>query len=124
MRDIYLCQNHERDRALTLKEHCSTRWNIAWICRDHGCLDFKRKDARNTTRYLIGEIAVAGGDVVHHPNYYPSSGESTHCMAGSGYQGGIRFGSVEAAVRYLKKYFNVMACPENPTNTQPWVDSL
>ena len=122
--DIFLCQNHKKDRAVTIKEVCSIRWNIAWICRDHGRLDFKVNGARNTNRYLIGEIAVAGGNVITHPDYYVSRGGKTHCHAGTGYQGGIEFRTVEAAVRYLKQYFNVIACSENVTNTQVWVDAL
>ena len=124
MNDIFLCQNHKHDRSLTIKEHCGSRWNIAWICRCHGRLDFKLNGARNTTRYLIGEIALASGNVVAHKDYKASPKGYTCHHAGTSYEGGICFGSVEAAVRYLKQYFTVIACEENPTNTQTWVDNL
>jgi hypothetical protein len=122
-RRVYLCQNHKTDQAVTLKEECNSHWNLGWICRGHGQLDFKRRNAWGVTRYLIGEIAAAGGNALGHPHYRPSGGYTCH-QGGVGYQGGIRFGSVANAVRYLKQYFDVVACPCNQTETQNWINGL
>ena len=122
-RILYLCQNHRANQAVTLKEDCSSNWNLGWICRSHGCLDFKNNGARGTTRYLAGEIIALGGDVVGHANYNPSINGATCHQGGNGYLGGVTFGSVATAVRYLKQYFTVVACAYNKTETQAWIDA-
>ena len=121
---VYLCQNHKNAIALTIKDECGSRWNLAWICRGHGCLNFKLPNVPNVNRYLIGEIALAGGDVIQHADYVEAIGGATCHNGGVGYQGYIRLGSVEAAVRYLKQYFTVVACPGNATATQLWIDNI
>jgi hypothetical protein len=124
-RTIYLSQNHQSDNALTLKENPHSRWNVGWLCRAHGALSFKRKGAKNTDRYLIGELALQGEDVTKRPRWEPvDRDQSTHCHGGTGYRGHIVFGSVEYALRYLKRCFNVVACAENATATQEWINSL
>lgn len=128
---IYLCQNHQHDLALTLKQDCNSRYNSGWICRAHGCLDLKKAGARGNDRYLVGEIqGQKDGAFVGHKDFNKSQGGKTHCLAGMGYYGGICFGSPEKAIKYLKKYFDVKACPENraqndnPVANQEWIDSL
>jgi hypothetical protein len=122
---IYLAQNHVNDTAVTLKGDCGPRRNLAWICRTHGSLDFKDQDAPHLTRYLIGEILAQGVDVTTDPHWVASHhGETCH-HGGCGYQGGLRdMGTVAEAVRYLKRFFEVRACPENTTETQAWIDGL
>lgn len=121
---VYLCQDHKLDQAVTLKEDCESNWNLGWICRTHGRLDFKLRGAWGTTRCLIDEIAALGGNVLKHPNYHPSTGGATCHQGGKGYQGGISFGSVTDSVRYLRRYFIVKACPCNYTETQVWINKL
>ena len=127
---IYLCQNHEHDNALTLKQNCNSDYNSGWICRAHGCLDLKQSGARGNHHYLIGEISAQEGNFTGHSEYYDSDGGQTHCMGGVGYFGGVNFGSVEAAISYLKTYFDLVACPknqaqnENPLADQSWIDSI
>jgi len=128
--NIYLAQNHKNDTAITLKEVCGSRWNLGWICRKHGCLDLKLPNQPNLVRYLIGEIALQGGNFTAEAGYYFSVAGSTHHHGGSGYQGGVNFGNEAAALRYLKKYFNVIACAGNVARNgnalidQSWIDKL
>lgn len=121
---IYLCQNHDRDTALTIKEDCDSNWNIAWICRDHGSLDFKQKGARGTRLYLAGGILAQGTDITTDARWQQSRNGGTCHHAGSGYMGHLRLGTATAAVKYLKRFFRVVACPGNQTETQAWVDAL
>jgi hypothetical protein len=122
---IFLVQNHEQDQALTIKENCDMKWNNAWICRQHGSLDFKGPNAKGTTRYLIGEILqLHGVDVTQHPEWQSSNRGKTCHQDGSGYQGRLRMGTVDDAVRYLKTFFTVHACKRNKDETQEWVDKL
>ncbi len=121
---IFLAQDHKLDTAVTIKEACDSRWNNAWICRAHGSLDFKNEGVRGTTRYLIGEIRAQGVDVTHDPDWEASHDGKTCHQDGSNYQGRIYKRTVENAVRYLKQFFDVRACPDNVTETQVWIDAL
>jgi hypothetical protein len=121
---LYLCQNHPKDTAVTLKEDCNSNWNNAWICRDHGSLDFKVKGARGNSRYLIGEILAQGTDVTRDLRWVNSPNGKTCHHSGSAYQGRLSLGSVEDAVRYLKCFFRVVACPCNKTEIQQWINAL
>ena len=85
---------------------------------------------RENRRYLIGAIAAARGNFTKMPGYIAAPGNVPNCgTGGSGYQGGVPFGSVKAAVRYLKQYFDIKACPDNrglnghPTCNQQWIDA-
>jgi hypothetical protein len=125
MINIYLSQHHDNDAALTLKESCSTRWNIGWLCRNHNALSLKLNGARNTNRYLIGEIAAQGENVRENPNWISANpSHQTHCHGGSGYEGHILFKSIDQAVAYLKCFFRVIACGTNCNETQEWIDKL
>jgi hypothetical protein len=122
---VYLSQHHQNDTAVTIKEACGLRWNLAWICRDHGSLDFKRQGARGTTRYLIGEILDQGVSVTQDPRWVVSLHSQTCHHDGGGYLGGLRrMGTVADAVRYLKRFFDVRACSANTIETQDWIDAL
>jgi hypothetical protein len=125
MKNLYLSQHHDNDAALTLKESCHTRWNIGWLCRNHNALSLKINGARNTNRYLIGEIAAQGEDVRKNRNWRPAnSSHQTHCHGGSGYDGHMLFESIDQAVAYLKCFFRVIACGTNCNETQEWIDKL
>ena len=121
---IFLAQDHKLDTAVTIKEACNSRWNNAWICRDHGSLDFKNEGVRGTTRYLIGDILAQGVDVPHDPDWELSRDGKTCHHGGSNYQGRLYKETVADAVRYLKQFFDVRACPDNETETQDWIDAL
>jgi hypothetical protein len=90
----------------------------------------KINGAYKANRYLIGEIAASGGDFTAEPGYTTDFAPQTHCMAGVEYQGSVPFLSTENAVCYLKKHFEVIACPGNmgqgghPTCNQEWINSL
>ena len=107
---------HQHRKAMRIVTNPDSRWNLGAICLRHGCLDLKGKDNR-VDRYLIGEIAQAGGSFTKERGYYKSRRSATHCWAGVGYQAGVDFGSVDAAISYLKQYFDVRACPGNKTFT-------
>jgi hypothetical protein len=121
---IYLCQNHEQDTAVTIKENCNSRWNNAWICRGHGSLDFKMRGARGTTHHLLSAILAKGVDVKLDGRWKASLVGKTCHHDGKEYQGRMLMGSVEEAVRYLKHFVKIVACPFNLTETQAWIDAL
>ena len=127
---LALSQRHKNDEAITFKDSCDTRWNLGWLCWRHGQLDLKVNGAPHVNRYLFGEIAEAGGHFGNEQGYTENFAPQTHCCGGQGYQGGVRFGSVDDAVKYLKRYFSVQACPGNrglhghPTCDQAWIDGI
>jgi hypothetical protein len=129
---IYLAQNMENDGALSLKEHCGSNWNLGWICRAHTWLNLRLPNRRGLTRYLIGEISLREGDFTGMPGYFSKEANvlACNCNNGSGYQGGVPFKSEAEAVRYLKQYFNVIACGDNfarngnGLSDQSWIDKL
>lgn len=89
------------------------------------------QNQRPNRRYLIGEIAAAGGHFANEAGYTAAPGGVPQCgVGGTNYQGGVSFGSVEDAVKYLKRYFSVQACPGNqgfhghPTCDQAWIDGI
>ena len=57
---IFVSEHHRSDLAITLKEDCTSRYNLGWICRRHGHLDLKGVGRRGLTRHLITEIASQG----------------------------------------------------------------
>ena len=123
-RVLYLCQKHEKDEAVTIKESCDSNWNNAWICRKHGSLDLKKQGARGTTVYMIGEILRQGTDATIDTRWEESPDGATCHHDGAGYKGRLRMESVGEAVRYLKSFFVIHACPCNTTETQAWIDNL
>jgi hypothetical protein len=124
MNHIFVSEHHRSDLAVTLKEDCSSRYNLGWICRRHGWLDLKRQGRRGLTRHLISEIASQGGNFTKELGYKSIKSGYTHCLGGTGYQGGSSFASVDNALRYLKKFFNLIACQGNQSLTQQYLDSL
>jgi hypothetical protein len=121
---IYLLQNEQDDDAIKLREQCGNHHNNAWVCRRHGSIDLKHDVATGTTRYLKGEIQVQGFVFEGHANWELSNAGATCCGGGTGYEGRLRLGSVEEAIRFLKKYYHVVACKENTKETQDWIDAL
>ena len=126
---LFLSQRQKNDAAITFKEDCSIRWNLGWVCWKHGQLDLKINDAYQAHRYLIREIVEASGNFLMEPGYSEESAPETHCCGGAQYQGGVPFGTVQTAVKYLKRYFDIRACPGNtglnghPTCNQRWIDA-
>jgi hypothetical protein len=99
--------------------------NIGMICLNHKNPHIWLKNDGANPRYLIGDIHDRGGDFTAEPNYIPAPHGVPNCsVGGSNYQGGVRFGSIEAVVKYLKKYFTVRACAGNTKYDQPWIDKL
>lgn len=103
---IYHVQKYRNNAALTLREDCDNHHNNAWICRRHGSIDFKHNGVTGTTRYLKGEIGAQGLNLITQHNWENSTTGSTCCMAGTEYEGRLRFDLIEDAVQFLKKYFN------------------
>lgn len=118
--EIYLKEKHRF--ALTIKNTCGSHWNIGAICYAHANLDLQNAKCKGK-RYLIGEIAVKGGNFTALHGYHPATSGATHCWSGSAYQGGVPFGTIGAAVKYLKQYFKVCACPKNTIYDQPWINT-
>ena len=104
--------------------------NDGMICL-HGNPHIWLKNQKPNRRYLIGEVAAAGGHFTNEAGYVAAPGGVPNCgVGGTNYQGGVPFGSVEDAVKYLKRYFSVQACPGNrglhghPTCNQAWIDGI
>lgn len=124
---LYLVQNHRRDLAITIKEDCNSRFNNAWICRQHGSLDLKNKGARGNTVCIKDELDKRNAfehRIDQHPDWKYSKGGASCCMSGTKYEGHITFGSVEKAVKFLKEHFDIRACETNKDQTQEWIDGL
>ena len=81
------------------------------------------KNNMASPRYLIGEIHAAGGNFTTEAGYANAPHGVPHCVGGTNYQGGVRFDSIVAAVRYLKRFFTIKACRGNPHFDQAWVDA-
>ena len=128
MQKIYLLEKDSK--VIRIKGQCGDRWNLGAICIKHAVLDLQNQRCRGK-RYLIGEIAPRG-NFTSLPGYKAAKNGATHCWSGSAYEGGAPFHSigkggipsptVGLAVKYLKKYFEVIACPENKTYKQTWID--
>ena len=126
------CQN--QDLTIYIKEgpknylriisSCDEHRNDGMIClfNDHGHIWLKEQD--RSPRYLIGEIHQAGGNFLEEPTYIGLDGMNVRCVGGVGYEGGIRSGTADDAVRYLKQYFDVRACPDSQRFTQVLIDQL
>ena len=109
--------------ALRLVSDCESKHNLGAICHPHSCLDAK-KDLMDMIAQNGGDFRNAGPICRGHslsPGKPKPQGE-TCCWAGSGYEAGVHFNSREAAVRYLKQYFEVRACDGNLQFTQQWID--
>lgn len=87
------------------------------ICYKHGHIWLKNQGA--SPRYLICEIAGAGGDFEQEDGYIRLAPGQWPCVGGPNYQGGVPFGATGAAIRYLKRYFVVRACRGN----RVWTDN-
>lgn len=108
---------------LKIVDQCGNRRNDGMICYKHVHIWLKNYLA--SPRYLIGEIADAGGNFESngiialggvHANY--------PCVGGTNYQCGRLFNSVEDAIKYLKKYFTVIACENNTEWTQTKIGEI
>jgi hypothetical protein len=118
--------------ALRIVGDCGSRWNLGAICWEHFCLDLQNNKCKGG-RYLVGEIAAQGGnflaekprcrvDTKCRPS--PRINGETCCWSGSAYEAGVQFESMEAAIKYLKKYFTVKACDGNSKYDQPWINKF
>ncbi len=121
---LYLYQQLERDEAFTIRESTDSRWNLAWISRSHGGIDFKAQARKGHARNLIQDLLKIGIDVTTDPRWRPALGGETRNQGGSGYLGCLQLECPAEAVRYLKQFFKIVACPGNQTETQVWINAL
>jgi len=80
------------------------------------------KNESASPRYLIGEILDAGGNIVEMEGRLKIT--TGLVSAGQTPQGGMRFGSVENAILYLKRYFTVRPCHKNKTWNVERIENL
>jgi len=106
---------------LKILDQCGNGRNDGMICYVHGHIWLKND--QTSPRYLIREIHDAGGDF-KGPGFIALPNGSPNCTSGSNYQGGRLFDSVEDAIKYLKKYFIVLACDTNTEWTQLIIDRV
>jgi hypothetical protein len=108
---------------LKIVDQCGSRRNDGMICYKHVHIWLKNYLA--SPRYLIGEIAGVGGNFESAGFISAGDGHATYpCVGGTNYQGGRLFDSVEDAIKYLKKYFTVLACDTNTEWTQLIIDRV
>ncbi len=117
---IYIKEGPET--YLKITSECNEVRNDGMICFTHGHIWLKNQG--RSPRYLIGEINQAGGNFLEEPGYIGLDGILKPCVGGTGYQAGRKLGTVEDAVRYLKQYFDVRACPENKDYAQVRIDQI
>ena len=109
---------------LKLVDICRVSRNDGMICL-HSAPHLWLKLEGRSPRYLIGEIAKAGGDFTTEPDFITSLDGIPNCgMGGVGYQGARRFESIEAAIHYLKRYFRVIGCESNQKWSQKKIDGI
>jgi hypothetical protein len=135
---IYLKETNrlgkKHKHALRIVNDCNSPWNLGAICYGHFCLDLQNMKCKGG-RYLIGEIAAhpkKGNFLATTPRCRvkgvcppsPRTIGASCCWGGSAYEAGVHFVSMAAAVKYLKDYFNVRACPANTTYKQPWINKI
>ena len=108
---------------LKILDHCGNHYNDGMICYRHVHIWLKNDSA--SPRYLISEIRTAGGDF-KGPGFIslPNPDFNNPCTGGTNYEGGRLFESVESAIRYLKKYFTVLAFDANTIWTQMKIDGI
>ncbi|MEI6715421.1 MAG: hypothetical protein WCO60_16815 [Verrucomicrobiota bacterium] len=128
---LFLCQNRMPDGMGIREMHDPNNGrarNNAFICNRHGCIDFKRPEAPGIDRDLLEELKTPDGQWRELSSGIPyASKGATHCTGGTGYVCGIDFGSIDNAIRYLKTFFSIVACPvcdPDPVASQKWIDSL
>jgi hypothetical protein len=110
-RTIYLTTNAA---FIKITDHCGQRQNngvITLPSESPAWLSLKKKKKSGASpSYLIDEIAGQRGNFTGHPSYKPSPNGNAISLAGSGYEGGVQFLSVDDAIDYLAQYFNVVWC--------------
>jgi hypothetical protein len=74
----------------------------------------------NAKQDLVEKIAAQGGNFLVQPGFNPAVLGSTRRVSGTGYVGWRQFGTIDAAIQYLRIYFTVRAC--NNATRQAIVD--
>ncbi len=115
----YEANGQPHHHALRLTPTQGSHHELGAICYLHSELDLKEPQ---DCGYLIKAIEEAGGNSTSHPDFVYSEDGNSHCWGDTGFEGGIRFNSLENAVAYLKKYFPLQAAPDNTYYTQDWID--
>jgi hypothetical protein len=106
VKTIYLTTN---ESFIKITEHCGQSENNGVITnRRPSWLSLKAKG--ESPSYLIDDIAFRGGNFTGHPSYRSSPTGAPSALSGRGYAGGVKFLSVNDAINYLKRYFNVVWC--------------
>jgi hypothetical protein len=99
--------------------------NDGMICLNHNRPHIWLKNNGASRRYLIGEILIARGSFTAEPGYIKAPAGVPNCgVGGVNYQGGVPFESADDAVKYLKRYFDVLACRGNSIYDQPRINKL
>jgi len=95
---------------IAIKENCDAWSNFGLIGvgskhMDNGILDAKQE--------LCDLINTQGGNLLRESGFVPSQNGRTSYGNGSGYLGWKNFGTQDAALRYLRQYFELVECDPN-----------
>ena len=97
-----------RKNYYAIKLTCKDRWNLGLLEKRDGSL----ADNDGKTGSLGDMITSCGGcftRIKGLPYTVSLNGESKTC-GGTAYKGWVDFGSMPAAIEYLKKYFTIKYC--------------
>jgi|GEM_PF-444652 len=103
---------------LRIVDACGNTRNDGLICLHEKHTNIALKNQGGSPRYLIGEIAAAGGHFTDEALGYSPCANGLTCVGGTNYQGQRVFGSLGQAIKYLRQYFIVRGCKSNQT----WTD--
>ena len=93
---------------VAVKLGCKTRWNLGALEKD-----FRgggHAGTLNARQNLINLIAGAGGNFPAEPGFVHAHAGRLRRGDGTGYVGWKDFGTHDAAIRYLERYFGLIAC--------------
>jgi hypothetical protein len=128
LRTVYLDEfsarkNERHPQALRIVEEPGNYYNLGAICYDYHCLDLQNSSCRGG-RYLIGEIEKRGGNFLAEPRRRPDKRGATCCWGGTAYEAGVKFDSMDEAIKYLKRFFTVRASLYNQKYDGQWIDGF
>jgi hypothetical protein len=93
--------------TISVKVSCASRANLAWL--EAGYLNFKDS---TINPYLIGliEQLPGGRNIRFLPNWSPSPNGATNYGYSTHYEGWLKLGSNDEALRFLANYFEIRYC--------------
>ena len=142
-RTIYIQEHTGKATAnvLRIRDMCDSKHNIGSICLGSGRHPHTDIHHLDLSRVLIDDIASAGGNFLLLPTVPPDGalrvGSGLHsdglpasltrvgrsaCWEGTIYVSWRGYRHLREAIAYLKRFFDVRACPNNRTYDQSFIN--